>query len=90
MNEFDSVNASVEALYPTQLPYNPYYTDYVVDQFGLQRTEPTYLWREDDADYYTRNINAYYYERRRYHRRSIYEGVNWQPVSVSASVCKQL
>lgn len=81
-NEYDTVEPSAPPYYPPQLPYNPHFMDphviSVSDNLGF-----IYPWgahdNNSDIEHPVKNEG---FERAWRRERSLYEGVNYVPVSV--------
>lgn len=78
--EYDTVEPSAPPYYPPQLPYNPHFIKphvlSVTDKLGF-----IYTWGAPDNDSDIEHPGEGF-ERARRRQRSLYEGVNYVPVSV--------
>lgn len=79
-SEYDTIEPSAPPYYPTQLPYNPHFVQphviSVSDNLGF-----IYTWGAHDNDPDIEHPDVGFAKTRR-RQRSLYEGVNYVPVSV--------
>ncbi|KAG6450709.1 hypothetical protein O3G_MSEX006767 [Manduca sexta] len=77
LNDVDMPEANWYMFYPPQLPYNPYY---MVERADI----PIHVWNVIDTDLNAENAFENHDEWGHHRRRSLYEGVNWMPVTNDA------